>query len=291
MVFPCDKPGFMGRVHVVTQAYGLEEVRTQALYLAWSALAWRGDAPLDVHVYTDAPEAFGALADWIDVRRLSAPEIRAWRGPLDFVHRLKAEMVRDVVRRYPEDKLLYLDADVFFTAPAAAIFERIGPGRSVLHERELSVPASNAAQIRKFRRHLAPLRFRGAPIDLTRDMWNAGAVGLDPSVFPVVDEWIEFIDTVYPHYKRGLVEQYGICHLLQREGSVSPCTSEVFHYWFQKDEYVGAIRAALSQLGALPLDDALATVRAHPISLPPPMERKHRTTLWDRVRAVITGQH
>lgn len=271
----------MSRVHLVTQAYGKEEIRTEALYALWSALAWRGDLPLDVHVYTDEAAPFAALDRRADVRVLSAEEIRAWRGPHDFIHRVKAEMIRDMVRRFPREKLAYVDADVVFTAPLAELFERIGPGRSVLHLREYSVATHDSAQMRKFRAHMGALSFRGQPLDLSRDMWNAGVVGMDPSVFPIVDEWMEWIDAIYPHYERGLVEQYGICRLLQREGTVAPTDDLVLHYWFQKDEYVAAIRRDLAALSALPFEDALARLRESPIRLP---RRFQRRTLRDRLQ-------
>jgi hypothetical protein len=277
----------MSRVHLVTQAYGKEEIRTEALYALWSALAWRGELPLDLHVYTDEAAPFAPVAGHADVRVLSAEEIRDWRGPHDFIHRLKAAMIRDMVRRFPGGKLAYVDADVFFTGPLAGLFERIGPGRSVLHEREYSVATHGSAQMRKFRAHMGALSFRGAPLDLSRDMWNAGVVGMDPCLFPVVDEWMEWIDAIYPHYKRGLVEQYGICRLLQREGGVSPADDLVFHYWFQKDDYVAAIRRELEALRPLPFDGALAHLRANVIRLP---RRHQRPTLRDRLRRIWTGQ-
>lgn len=275
----------MNPVHLVLQAYGLDEIRVQGLYAAWSALAHRGDLPLTVHVYTDDAAFFAPLAGHgLETRVLSPDEIAAWKGPERFVHRLKAEMIREMVRRFPSDRLLYLDADVIVTAPMAAVFDRIGPGRGVMHAKEYNVATRESDQLRKFRKHMSRLAFRGAPIDLTGDMWNAGAVGMDPAQFGIVDTWIAFIDALYPKYPRGLVEQYGISLLLQRAATLAPCEAEIFHYWFQKDEYVAAIRRELEALRTRPFEEAAAHLRAHPVSLPPPERKKHRTTLLGRIR-------
>jgi hypothetical protein len=118
-------------------------------------------------------------------------------------------------------------------------------------------------------------------------MWNAGAVGIDPSNFRIVPSWIEFIDALYPRYPRGLVEQYGIGLHLQQVSSVVPCHDRVFHYWAQKDDYVAAIRRELEVLRARPLDEALAHLRSHAIRLPPPVHRKHRKTLLERLRRAL----
>ncbi|HYG69075.1 MAG TPA: hypothetical protein VD838_15505, partial [Anaeromyxobacteraceae bacterium] len=169
------------------------------------------------------------------------------------------------------------------TAPLAAVFARIAPGAAVMHEREYHVPTRQTAQLRKFRAHLGRLAFRGRPVELDADMWNAGAIGLDPAQFGLVDDWLEFIDAIYPRYRRPLVEQYGISLLLQRAAALSPCDAEVRHYWAQKDEYVAAIRRELELLRTRPFEAAAAHLRAHPVTLPPPVRRKHRTTLLGRI--------
>jgi hypothetical protein len=275
----------MSRLHLVTQAYGREDILAQALYAAWSALAWRGDLPLDVHVYTDDAAYFAPLAGAIDVRVLSAAEIRAWRGPHDFVHRLKPLMIREVIGRFPEGKLLYVDADVSLVAPAAAVFERIGPGRAVLHVREYQIATHRTSQLRRFRRRMGKVAYRGRPVDLDHAMWNAGAVGLDASHFPLVDEWIAMVDEVYPQWPYWIHEQWAISQLLERAGKVSPADDVVFHYWAQKEAALAAIRGELEVLRARPLAEALAHLRAHPLDLPPPVRR--RSTLRERLLRVL----
>jgi len=276
----------MSRVHLVTQAYGSCDVRNEALYAAWSALAFADGLPLSVHVYTDDAASFAPLEGRIAVRVLSPDEIRAWRGPHAFVHRLKAEMIREMAGRFPNEPLLYIDADAFFTGLVARVFERIGPGRSVLHEREYSVATHASSQMKKFRRHMGGLTFRGQPIDLSRNMWNAGAVGIDPAQFGVLDEWIEFIDEIYPRYPRFLIEQFGISLILQREAAVAPADDLVFHYWFQKDEHLAAIRRELDLLRARPFAESLTHLRANRLRLP---LRRQRSTFVGRMRRIWTG--
>ncbi|HET7752595.1 MAG TPA: hypothetical protein VFK85_01690 [Anaeromyxobacteraceae bacterium] len=274
----------MKPLQVVYQAYGLPEIRIEALYAAWSALAHAGDSPLVVHVYTDEPAVFRGLDSRIEVHALAPERIREWRGPCDFTHRLKAMMIQDLATRRPTEPLLYLDGDTFFVGPLAGIRERIGPGRAVMHEREYSVAASQTGQMKKFRAHMGPLSFDGGPIDLDGDMWNAGAIGLDPEQFPLVGRWISFVDEVYPHYRHGLVEQYAVSLILQRAAKLAACDDLVFHYWFQKDEYDAAIRADLDRIAAMPFEDALAYVRANRIALPPPAKkRSERKGFWARL--------
>jgi hypothetical protein len=228
------------RVHLVTQAYGRDDIRAQALYAAWSALAWA---------------------------------------------RLKPLMIRDLVRRFPGEKVLYVDADVLFTRPARELFDRIGPGRGVLHVREYDIATHPTKQLRRFRRRMRRVTFRGRPVALDHAMWNAGAVGLDPSHLPLVDEWIAMVDEIYPQWPYWIHEQYAVCQLLQRAGTVSPAADVVLHYWDRKEAAVAAIAGELPLLRAGPPAAAHAHLRAHPLALPPPGKRK--STLGERLLRIV----
>jgi hypothetical protein len=269
------------RVHLVTQAYGRDEIRAQALYAAWSALAFADGLDLALHVYTDDAAAFAPLGAAADVRVLSPSEIRDWRGPHDFVHRLKPLLIRDLAGRFPDEKLLYVDADVIFTRPVREVFDRIGPARAVLHVREYDIATHATKQLRRFRRRMRRVTFRDRPVALDHAMWNAGAVGLDASHFLLLDEWIAMVDEIYAQWPYWIHEQYAISQLLQRAGTVSPADDVVLHYWDRKDAASAAIARELPVLRAGPLASAHAHLRAHPLLLPPPGRR--RTTLGERL--------
>jgi hypothetical protein len=267
------------------QAYGREDIKEQALYAVWSALAWSDGLPIEVHAYTDDATWLAPLRDRVRTRVLTPAEIRAWRGPHDFVHRLKAEMIRDQVRRFPGGKLLYVDADVAFRGALRPIFERLAPGAAVLHVKEYDIPSHPGKQMRRFRRRMKKVRVRGTPPDVGHAMWNAGVIGLDASQFPLIEAWLALIDEVYPQWPYWIHEQWAISHLLERSGNVSAADDVVLHYWVQKDEAVAAIRTELELLRRRPLPEALEHLRAHPLVLPPPITPA--VTLGERIARVF----
>lgn len=273
----------MPSVHLVTQGYGAAAIRDQALYAMWSTLAFADGLPIRLHAYTDDPAPFAPLAEHVEVRVLSPEEIRAWRGPHGFVHRLKVELLREMVSRFPGEPLFYVDADVFFTGPVSRVLERLGPGRAVMHEREYPVATHGSSQMRKFRRQMRALSFRGRSIDLSCDMWNAGALGIHPADAGVLEEWIEFIDEIYPRYGNWIVEQFAISSLLQRNARVASASDVVFHYWFQTRDYDTAVRRALVRLRTMPYRESLAHLRANTIRLP---YRKQTPTFLERMRRI-----
>lgn len=265
-------------------AYGRDDVRSQALYAAMTALAHAGDLPLAIHVVTDAPGTFTPLAGRIELLPATAGDVAGWLGPERFTLRVKPAVYREFVRRYPSDPVLLADADTFFVGPVARAFERIRPGAAVLWEREYAVATSDTAVMHRFRRKLRPARFRGGPIELAVDMWNSGAVGLDPAQFPLVDDWLAFVDEVYPPTRRWILEQFAISWVLQRARvAISPCEDLLVHYWFDKPGHFAAVGRALEQARSAPLDEALAAIRARPIELPRTRSYGEKANFFQRV--------
>ena len=255
--------------HLIYLACGQRNVRVQALYAAYSALAWKGTLDLKVHVYSDAPEAFQPVADRVELHPLSMEKVRAWRGPGNYPFRIKIAALAEAAREHGEERVLFSDSDAFFFADFAPVFTRIGPGQAVLHRKEYPVASHPTGQLQRFRKRMAKFHFRGSAIDLNADMWNSGAIGLDPSQFHLLHTVLAFIDTISPQYKKQLVEQYAVSYFLQKNAQVQACDDVLFHYWAQKAEYQPKIEEWLERWKSMPMEASLAELRAGRIELPP----------------------
>ena len=255
--------------HLIYLACGPRSVHVQALYATYSALAWKGALDLQVHVYTDAPAIFEPLAGHIQAHEITAGKVRAWRGPGNYPFRIKIAALSEATSRYAEERLLFADSDTFFFADLAPVFARIGPANAVLHRKEYAVMSHPTGQLQRFRKRMGKFHFRGSAIDLNADMWNSGAIGLHPSQFHLLHTVLAFIDAISPRYKRQLVEQYAVAYFLQKNAQVRACEDVLFHYWAQKAEYQQAIEPRLQRWKPVPVEDALAELRADRIVLPP----------------------
>lgn len=285
-----------GTARIAYLATSRPDIWDQALYAAWSALAWRGDADVQVHLFTDRPEAFAPLDGHVQVDPLPPERARAWVAPWGLVFRMKPKALEDLFTRFPGEKAMLLDSDTFFTGPVEKALDRIGAGRAVMHLREYEPLTRDSLEMRNFCRRMRRARFRGAPITLEPWMWNAGAVGLDPTDAPVLQDWMDFIDETYPTNPKGSVEQYGISWLLQqRGGELSPVEDVVCHYYADKERYLTAIRAELAVLRTLPFEAALERLRSAPVRTTGPIPPRRRTgaraRIWKsiRTRAAIIG--
>jgi hypothetical protein len=266
-------------------AHTSDIVRLQALYSALSALAWRGSASLALHVYTDAPEAFARLGEHAHFHPLSPELLEEWRGPAGYLHRPKPVALRHLTKRFPGERVVLVDADTFFTGPVPALFERIGDLDIVMWEREYSVAHQDSMMMLRFRRKLRGCRFRGERVALDVHMWNSGIVGIGPKLEPILDDWIAFLDEVYPKSRRWVLEQFALAWLAQRRGHpLRESKDLVQHYYLQKTEYVEGIRRFLASTAGATLEETLAELRARPVSVPPlPPHTPRRPHVFQRI--------
>jgi hypothetical protein len=268
-------------------AVGRDDIVLQARYAAASALAWSEGTSIEVEVHTDRPAPFAAMGPRVRVAPVTPERLRAWRGRWDFLFRLKPALIEEALRAAP-GRVLFVDADTWWKGPVAEAFARFGGATAAMHAREYHVATRDSAQLRRFRRRLARSRFRGAPVELDRFMWNSGAVGLDPGHLPLVREWLAFVDEVFPTNPKPIVEQYGLSLVLQRAGvEIRPLDDLLRHYFDDKERHVALLPPRLAELEGLSPEAAARRVREHPPAPAGPPPARARRGLVERVRASL----
>jgi hypothetical protein len=257
-------------------ATGRDDVLVQAEYAVQSAVAWAEGSDLQIEVHTDRPDAFRRVRD-ARVRAVAVcPEtFRRWHGRWNFFFRVKPALLRDVLQRHPGDGVMLVDADTYFTGPVREAFARID-GAVVMHAPEYRLCDSEQTHMRNFCRRMRRARHRGDRISDELMMWNSGAVGMRSEHLPIIDEWLELIDAVYPHNPRPWVEQYGLSVLLQRDGRAITATDDLLaHYWDDKPRHVDLLRERLERMARVEPAEAARLARERIVmDGPPPREPK-----------------
>jgi hypothetical protein len=251
-----------------------DPLHTQALYAAMSALAW-GDAAQAVHLVTDRPERYLSLAGLVQVE---APPASPQASPNFEPFKLKLAAVRELATRFPEDAILFCDADTFFTAPYGELAERLLNGGFAMHRREYSAATHPTGQMKKFLRALDTAGMLQSL--LARDpelaMWNSGVIGLPPGSARVMDSAQDMLQTLAPllppHYP---AEQFSVAMAMPGGTAILPAENCIFHYWYQKAQYTLAIRNRLRLWSDWPMDQQIATLRRETLLLTPPPQKLH----------------
>lgn len=218
-------------------------VQTAARHLpAGGGGGWR------IQMWTDRPQAWSDLP--VEVVEVSPEQARAWMGPHQYVWRAKIEVLAAALAASDGGRCLYVDGDTWWSRSPQAVFDRIGPGRSVMHLREGRPPAPEVAALDHVLQRHQPLHLDGAPWDFPadRDSWNAGVIGLHPADAAVCPEVTHLTDQLLEHGfgdHSHTSEQLAFAVGLAWRTTVSESRDAVVHYWpSEMREPFGAALAA-----------------------------------------------
>ncbi|MGI4832898.1 MAG: hypothetical protein ACRYFK_05490 [Janthinobacterium lividum] len=257
---------------LVYQAYGQPGIRHEAAFSILSAYAAGGGTlgkAVQVVVYTDAPAELEALLGpqpAIRYQPIAADQWQQWRGNIDFVHRVKIEVLRHAAAHYA-GPLLYLDTDTLFERPPAEVLGWLAAGPRLMHAAEGTLGQGgylNRKIGRYLRRHGFVSQCGGPVLNLATPMYNAGVLGLHPADAPLLDQVLCLTDELHRFYPKHVMEQLAFSAVLSAAGPVRAATPGVFHYWNLKEarpllaaffaRYAGQpLPALLPHLGEVPL--------------------------------------
>ena len=258
------------------QAYGSPAILNEALFSILSYLRQEGGAT--VLVYTDNPAHFRAVLGETEVLQyveIAPAQWQAWRGEINFVHRVKIEVLQHAAA-HCAGNLLYADTDTVFLKPLAEVFTALSKGERFMHVGEGRLRDGNPLN-RKINRALQQDAGRtalaGGPIGPDTRMYNAGVLGLRSTDAPLLAEVLALTEQLYRLYPKHVMEQLAFSAVLARAGAVREAAPWVYHYWNLKE-----IRPVLDELFAAPGPRPLAAwqARAGALDVPALAEEKAR---------------
>jgi hypothetical protein len=253
--------------YLIYQAYGSPAILDEALLSILSYL--RQPAEATVLVYTDNPAHFQAVlgdASGVTYVFIEPAQWRAWRGEIDFVHRVKIKVLQHAATHYA-GQLLYVDTDTVFTKSAGPIFTALALGERFVHVSEGRLGDGNPLN-RKINRALqrAGAALAGGAIGPETRMYNAGVLGLrSPADAPLLAEVLALTEQLYRLYPKHVMEQLAFSVVWARSGPVREAAPWVYHYWNLKE-----IRPVLAELFAPQPGATLAHWQARAASLDVP---------------------
>ena len=228
--------------YIVFQCYGNEGVFQECAFALLSlSRSFEIQRPenLQIWIYTDNPDWFRSFADCslpLHFRYVDSETIKEWKGKIDFVHRVKIELLKDFTRDR-HGNILYLDADVSVTHPLTQLFNGINSGKLYMHVMESVVSQRANPILTKLDNYLhseTTITINQKPIyDL--EMWNAGVLGFNTKYRHLLDEVLTFTDCEYPKFPKHIIEQFAFSIFFQQQGSVKSAAPYLLHYWNLKE--------------------------------------------------------
>ncbi len=261
--------------YLIYQAYGNPDILNEALFSLLSYL--RQPAEATVLLYTDNVAHFRAVLGELPAVAyvpIAPDQWRAWRGDIDFVHRVKIKVLQHAAAHYT-GQLLYADTDTVFTQPLATLFAALARGERFMHVSEGRLGDGNPLN-RKINRALQAgggPALAGGRIAPHTQMYNAGVLGFRCLDAPLLAEVLALTEQLYRRYPKHVMEQLAFSVVWAQAGPVREAAPWVHHYWDLKE-----IRPVLAELFAPAPAHQLADLqaRAAQLDLPALAEGKAR---------------
>jgi hypothetical protein len=230
--------------YIVLQAYGDEGIFNECAFALLSLCRQHTKEELqnvEIWIYTDKASFFKTFEGcWLNIRfrEINASLIKKWKGSIDFVHRVKIEVLRHFTEAN-EGQVLYLDTDVYFSNSLSTIFSNISQGRLYMHVLEGQVHNSSNLVLRKLSRFIKNKSFsvNGKQVTIPQEvtMWNAGVLGFHTRHKHLLDDILAFTDVVYAQFPKHVIEQFAFSLYFQQTSPLLSANKEIHHYWNTKE--------------------------------------------------------
>lgn len=223
-------------------AYGLESTKYQAILSIYTLYHHIGEANKDFLfvIYTDSDrQVLDKYLQGFPVRLeiLTKEQVKEFRGPDNYVFRLKPSIIKDYFSKYKQN-LLYMDTDTFFRRDPKALLASIAPGHSIMNVEEYNFVDAGAVEPMHWftmrqglKQHTYTVNGEQVAIPLATMMWNAGIIGLSQADAKVVDLYISLTDEMFARCKSFIVEQFVASYVLQLTTQLRSTEDYIDHYW------------------------------------------------------------
>ena len=225
--------------YIVYQAYGSIDILNEVIYSIASVFKQSESISFQIIIYTDNKEYLTTyLPSNIVFECITTQTISSWRGNIDFVHRVKIMMLKDICKKY-KGNILYLDTDTIFISPPDPVFQAIDKGQLVMHLNEGLISNTKNPLFRKIFRQIKSKTYliegKEIKISSNQEMWNAGVIGFPSQKAHFLDAVLELTDCLYRQYPKHVMEQLAFSYVFITQREIVPSDKFIFHYWNFKE--------------------------------------------------------
>ncbi len=278
----------MDKKVLVYQAYGLEDVIRQTQFSIVSLLTQlKSPTSLEIWVYTDRKDIFDRYFGThpsIRYVEITMDQVRKWRGSIDFVHRVKVEILQDAGKKF-QGGLFYADGDTYFLSDPNEIFSQVNDRYSLMHIAENALIEGKdplSKKILKFcKKNQFDIRGEHVAVGPSTVMWNAGVLGISEHNKKLLPLVLELTDQMHSMYQKHVMEQLAFSFFLQTRSDVQAADHVIYHYWNQKPEYQAAIDKFLDETKTV--ETGIKSYGSFPWPARPQAKKKKLGVSWSKI--------
>lgn len=223
-------------IHIIYLSHGGKKYYDQARFSVLTLLHLllrQQRTDVRIVVYTDDPSTVPAH-ELIVCMPVAREQLADYRGPFDYVHRIKLKVLEHAARHFGT-ALLYVDCDTRWLSLPDDVFAQLHRGgRACMHIEEGRIGTAffptYVSALERFAPELRALGVTQARRDLM--MWNAGAIGVPAGSERFFAKALAVNDFLLPRVKpRNWVEQIALSLVAEDEFDMSELGEPLHHYW------------------------------------------------------------
>jgi len=214
-----------------------QRLHQQVVFSALSILSWR-EPTVEIVIFTDYPRYYQILKG-VSIRTPQAAAISEWKGPHDYLYRMKIKALQELSQEKPTEHLLFLDGDTFVFDDPRRLSAVMQQGHHLMHAREGALSALPTKTEKKIWGMAEGQTFGGVTVGRHSVMFNSGVIGLSSERASVAAGRALSVcdDMLATDIPKRLVEQLSISLALADEGGVEAADFAIGHYWGNKEEW------------------------------------------------------
>lgn len=203
------------------------EYQLELTYSVLSAVHWARRSGRELRIALVTDEAHRRLDLPVETLTFSPTEFALWTDAGGYRHAAKAYALLRALDHY-QGKVVLLDTDTYLRTDPGLLFEQVGPGRSVMHNCELTL--GEDSYLRPILQRLRGVRPRYPITEATR-IYNSGVIGLDHSDRALAEDALWLMKELYARYPAINVEQLAFGIVLNHATTLTDCPALVKHYF------------------------------------------------------------
>ena len=261
--------------NLILLAYGSEKEYQMATVVVLSFYAWHNDYPDDSRfiIYTDQPGYFFARLTGLPVeyRQVTPQDWEDMLHGYTFKFHRKMAIIEQTFAAYPNEKVVFLDSDVFFYNDPHPMLQDISDQVSYMHVREHTldkqitfVPSEAKNRYLDYIEH-TDFNVGAAKYRIHKDdhIWNAGVIGISPAMAPRVNDVRQITEDIWRLSDMHISEQLAHTVVLGALTKLKPANQFIVHYWKKKDIIEKAFAEIFDpEFTHIPMPERLSKVKA-----------------------------
>lgn len=227
--------------YLVFLAVGPTDYLNEALFSLLTFYKENSNSDILKIIYTDNPDFYQTkVPPDIIIRPILFSELEQWKGPYNFINRIKIKVLQDVTQRF-SGSFLFVDSDTVFRKNISAIFSEIDKG-SLFFDKSEGVLAYKTGGIAKKTRKALQKQSSFA-VDASEKVvfddffvvWNSGVIGFNSSYSDILKPAEALTDQLYALNNLFVMEQVALSYFFQTKGDPKSAENHIHHYWYFKE--------------------------------------------------------